>query len=552
MRSLIRWLVPGLLLLPTAVAQPSLVDRDVLVQGFGAAIEAASIPYDPPSPPASEPQPDRLRSTLAAPTAAIYAPWQYTSFGSGWTRWRTAVPRAVRNVQFWITGRSRPAGINGSTPFAEIPGTPFEAVINLGVYQADGVTLIGRYKLTFHGHRLLLVGVNEDWGTDPLPIVLDKGWVLEWDAFASRVASVGQTIAGEPGKLAATQPYWPRTEAVGGTLGSYGTGGTRWYSVGATNFEAVIAAMDSGVFSSTSPPGNSGLNIGGFLPFAITGDPLRGAGAVSVVFIGDSTERSTDFANRNEAWSGSGYFLRAANGKFGNYSSAISGQTVRDYLQRGPMRGRDFWIRRAEVAILDIGTNDLKDRTTAELIADYTQLCQELRRDGVRHILAGTQLARWGSDNNSEQFPGFNAKCEEFNQWLLAGGGGLVDFTHDRRPAVQDPANGHRWRTPVVLTTYTSTNSTAANQIRIVGTMVPEEWNGRHVQIAGAFYQIISGGADTLTLQTALPGGPLPAGQTVEILGAYTTDFVHPAPWGHRAIAAAWPVAKLEEWSLAE
>lgn len=552
MRTPLARILPWLLLLLPAAAQPSLVDRDVLVQGISAAIEAASIPYTAPETPTADVPPDRMRNTLAVPTAAMYAPWQYSSFGAGWTRWRTVVPRAVRDVRFWVTGRSRPAGINGSTPLAEIAGTPFEAVINLGVYQADGATLIGRYKLTFHGRRLLLVGVNEDWGTDPLPIVLDEGWVLEWDAFASRVASLGQTIAGEPGRLSATQSYWPRTEAVGGTLGLYGTAGTRWYPAGAVNFEAVIAAMDSGVFSSTSPPGNSGLNIGGFLPFAITGDPLRGAGPVSVVFIGDSTERSTDFANRFEAWSGSGYFLRAANGQFANFSSAISGQTVRDYLQRGGMRGRDFWIRMADVAILDIGTNDLKDRTTAELIADFTQLCHELRRDGVRYILAGTQLYRWASDNNSEQFPGFNAKCEEFNVWLLAGAGGLVDAAYDRRPAVQDPASGYRWRAPVLLATYTSGTSSAANQIRISGTMTAEEWNGRHVLIGGTYYQIISGGSDTLSITPALPGGPLPAGQTIEILGAYTTDFVHPAPWGHKAIAATWPVSKLEEWSFAE
>lgn len=548
MRSLIRSLLLGLPLLVCATAQPVLMDKEVLVQGISAAIEAGSIPYVAP-PASSAPAPDRLRNTLAAPTMAIYAPWQYTSFTAGWTRWRTVVPRAMRGVQFWVTGRARPAGINLTTPQPEIAGTPFECVANLGVYQEDGTTLIGRYHLTFSGRRLQLVSANEDWGTDPLPLALDEGWVLEWDGFASRAASLGQTLAGEPGRLAAQQPFWPRTEAAGGTLGTWGTCGTRWYNSTNPPFEAIIAAMDAGVFS---PPGNQGLNIGGFVPFAITGDPLRGAGAVSVVFLGDSTERSTDFANRFEPWSGGGYFLRASNGRFANFSAALSGQTIRDFLRRDFTRGRDFWIRRASVALVDLGTNDLKDRSVAEVIADFTQLCQELRRDGIEYILAGTQLARWQPDNNTEQFAGFNARCEEFNAWLLGGAGGLVDHTHDRRPAVQDPNNGWRWRPPVVLGTYTTAASSQANQIKLAGTATPDEWNGRHVQIGGVLYQIIVGGSDTLTLHTAVAGGPVPAGQTIEILGCHTTDFTHPGPWGHRAIAAAWPVAKLEEWSLAE
>lgn len=548
MRSLILPLLAACLafLTPARAAKITL-DTELLAEGMALAVEASLVDPDVPAPAAA--RPDLLRPTLAAPTMAMYAPSQYTSFTAGWTRWRTVVPRAVRGVQFWITGRSRPAGINPSTPLPETTGTPYEALANLNVYQADGTTLVGRYHLTFSGRRLQLVGANEDWGTDPLPIVLDRGWVLEWDGFASRAASVGQTIGGEPGRLATNQLYWPRTEAAGGTFGTWGTCGTRWYNSTNPPFESIVAAMDAGTFN---PPGNQGLNIGGFVPFAITGHPLRGAGAASVAFLGDSTERSTDFANRFEAWSGGGYFLRAAEGRFGNFTAALSGQTIRDFLKRDFTKGRDFWIRRARIALVDLGTNDLKDRSAAEVISDFTQLCLELRRDGFEGIMAGTQLARWMPDNNTEQFAGFNARCEEFNAWLLAGAGGNVDYTHDRRPAVQDPGNGWRWRPPVVLGTYTTAASSQANVIKIVGPAISDEWNGRHILIGGAYYQIIAGGPDTLTLHAAVAGGPVPAGQTVEILGCFTTDFTHPGPWGHRAIALAWPVGKLEEWSLTE
>lgn len=487
---------------------------------------------------------------LVAWTPADYAPQSgYSGFAVGLTRGGFLLTESGSALQIAVTGRQRPAGIGSPGQVAETAGSPYELLLNVEILTADrSVRLAGPFQVLWSGKRLLYAAPGADYPSDIIPVDFTEGSLLEYQSLAWRIASVGQTIAGEPGQMAATVPDWPRSEGIGGALNTFGLYGTRFTSNPSTSLAAWVAALDAGTFI---PPADasSSLNQGGFAPIAVTG-LVSAEAPPALLDIQDSIARSGDAANRTRPDSGTGYLRAATQGQVGGFQWSLSGQKLADVIVPGNITHRAQYLPYANAAFIGLISNDLKDDTVAVSETRFRALVAYLRANGYEKISAGNCLARWVTADNwrtyagqSEQLPGFNAKALAWDDRLAAMlAEGVIDRVVDRRTAVQDPANEWKWRLPVVVASFNAADNSTLGTIK-AGSQgwTTDIFTSRHVSVAGAASLVLFGNSSTqLNVSAgASASTPVATGTPIEVLDVTGPDGVHPGPYGNHLISQA-------------
>lgn len=503
-----------------------------------------------------------LPRTLVAWTQADYATGNYSSFAVGITRGGFALTKDCEEIAFHATGQQRPDGLSPTSTIAELQGSPYELVMNVEIWDSARTTrLAGPFQVRWGGKRLLTTAPGQTYQSDFIPGSYSKGSRIEYQALVSRIASVGQTIAGEPGGLATTASNWPRSEGIGGGLGTYGFHGTRFTANASTSLQDWVTSLDSGTFSTFPADASGTLNQGGFAPIAVTGRPTSTAGRVSIIDINDSTCRSGDANNRLRPDSGTGYLRAASLGDIGGFQWSISGQRISDVIVNGNVLLRDSFTQYAGGAIIGLSSNDLKDGTVAAAEASMRTLIAQLRSKGILWIAAQNCLFRWTTSDawrsyagQAEQLSGFNAKALQWDT-VLANllSEGLINGVIDRRSLVQDPANGFKWRLPVLVASFNCTSGSTYQAARSTNTgWTVDQFTNRHVSygLSTTYYQLF--GNSTTQLNAFIPSGgspvssdPLPTGTLVEVRDLPTVDGVHPAPYGNWLIAQGLTLSQL-------
>lgn len=532
--------------------EPVAFDKELLKAKIAEAIDAAARPISGGgAPPAT-------KRVLVAWTPADYAPSQYGSFAIGMTRGGFRLTRQASEIQLHATGRFKPSGIGNPGQVAELAGSAYELVVNVEFRSPDRSTRIaGPFQVRWAGHRLLTTAPDTEYWSDPIPGTYDDGTWCQYDAAVWRVASVGQFVDGEPGQLAVTGPFWPRTEGVGGGSGTYEVYGTKFTSDTGAAIAPWITALDAGTF--TGPGGCcTTINAGGWAPIAVTGiSPVSGQ-RLSLVQWSDSIARSHDSVNRERADSGTGYIRASTRGEHGGFQSSISGQRLADVVQVTNVAQRWAYQHYADGAVVGLISNDLKERSLEATEDDFRAFCQRLRDAGNTWIAAETCLLRWSSSDSwttysgqTPQIAGFNEKALAWDarlQQMLAEG--VIDRIIDRRPSVQDPAEGFRWRLPAVVTTFATVAPSTMGAPRATGTgWVPDRFTNRHVSYDTntTLYPVYGNNSVALSVNAGTNGATvLAAGVPVKILDVYTVDGVHTAPHANAVLAAGIPASTYE------
>lgn len=491
--------------------------------------------------------------TLVAWTQSDYAPNAYGSFAVGITRGGFVVTKDCEEISFHVTGRQKPDGIGTPGQVAEQNGSPYELVMNVEVWDNGRTTkLAGPFQVKWGGKRLLTTAPGQVYQSDFIPGSYAKGVRLEYQALVSRIASTGQTIAGEPGAMASTATHWPRCEGIGGGLGTYGIYGTKFTTSTSTSLPDWVTALDANNFPSVPSDASTSLNQGGFSPIAVTGKPTSSAGRISILDINDSTCRSGDANNRNRLDSGTGYLRSASVGEIGGFQWSVSGQKISDVIVNGNVLLRDSFTQYAKGAIIGLSSNDLKDGSVAAAETSLRTLISQLTTKGITWIAVQNCLYRWQTADawksyagQSEQLSGFNAKALAWDA-VLSGllTEGLIDSVIDRRSLVQDPAQGFKWRLPVLVTSFNCIAGSTYGNPKSTGTgWTTDTFTNRSVTygVNATYYDLFGNSSTQLNASIVNgppnPGDPLTTGTLVEVWDLTTKDGVHPAPYGNYLIA---------------
>lgn len=499
--------------------------------------------------------PPTYERTLVAWTQSDYAPNTYQSFTVGITRGGFLLTHDCEEIAFHATGRTKPNGIGSPGQVAEQAGGAYELILNVEIWDGPRTTkLAGPFQVKWAGKRLLTTAPNTTYQSDFIPGMYNKGVRIEYQAFVSRLASTGVTLAGEPGAINVTSPDWPRCEGIGGGLGTIGIYGTRFTNSPNANLVDWVSALDAGTFTNFPSDASSSLNQGGFSPIAVTGKPTSSAGRVSILDINDSTARSGDANNRNRLDSGTGYLRSATNGEIGGFQWSVSGQKLSDVIVPANITMRDTFTQYAKGAIIGLCSNDLKDGTVAAAEASLRTLIGQLRAKGLTWIAAQDCLYRWVSSDGwktfsgqTEQLSGFNAKALAWDavlEQLLTEG--LINKIIRRRTLVQDPAQGFKWRLRVVVASFNALTGSTYNAPKSTGLGTTDTYTNRSVAYddSTTYYDLFGNNSTQLTVAGATTD-TLPTGTLVEILDLTTKDGVHPAPYGNYLIAQGLTPAQL-------
>jgi Collagen triple helix repeat (20 copies) len=506
----------------------------------------------------------------------------YTKFGMATSRTRHEVMGEGYGVVLeWQTTYT-----DFSVPMADTyyPGAAPMTIYGVGVeYQSgSGSTPVLITNITFNGQSQVIVYPGKRVQTDPIGLYVHRGDVLWIRTSFGRIASAGFVAPdGSVGGMAADSPHlWTSAIATRGTPESLNTGEGVIYSTyeasqgGSPYTNAAFLAW------STAPIPASDNQA--FRPTSI--EAFGVGGAVRSVFVaGDSIAAGVGDVFLSEVNGGRGFLRRAFNPVSALLQAANGGDRLSYWLDMPVTPVRGDYIRRCNVFVSELGSNDLNNGTNAPgCEREMIMLWRMARLNGASQVWQTTILPRSRSTDGwrtvANQSPvmdrGFTTNAFGVNAWLRCGApvsAGMLPADPGDAGAILAGAAGHPLTGvfdvaavidaggaahPLGVWIAPETNSfsglmTGYDDVAGVMTDAAAGWrgtgNGGLGECAGQILWDITRGAGSLIdgnsatalrLDRSLPGAS--AGDSYVILPAFTAaDGVHPSLRGHAVMAAA-------------
>lgn len=446
------------------------------------------------------------------------------------------LPRACCDLRLVFNGVSRAASPPSEASFNAIE---VAASVTVVTSKTDLTELSARMPVWFGQSRLGLVMPTARIESNIVGAYFPAGTWIKVITYSNRLQSTAQTVFGETGRLPATSSNWPQMLYLGGALNTNAVLGSEINTTD-TFSTSLPAKVDSGNPTVTQ-------STAGYTPAAIIGRTLDSSNIRPVVIFGDSISMgSNDQARTDEEFSGRGYILAALGHTFPCYQASNSGLAVQylvgNYRYNWRLRQPD--AARCEVAYVSLGTNDgATGRTAQQIKDDLATFFDDLRKIGIKKIVAGTQICRntttdglTSTGNQTEAGgAGFNAKMTSVNDWLLSSA--QVEAIIENRTPMQTSLTSEKFALSTVFGTNTVAAGSTTTVVNVGTNLTASALVGKCVLIGTESRLVSSNTTTAFTAGTAYGSTPTTSA-AITILNQVCDDGVHPTNVGHRAMQA--------------
>ena len=448
----------------------------------------------------------------------------------------------------------------------ELPMNPYEVTASIvRTTNEQGTTEVGkRIPISRNGEFFFKVDPFSRWWTDPISGFWPDNQLVKIHAYINTRKSIGMPIttsAGttEYGKLAVDSQWWPLVVNVGdaATAADQRLGCT----IG-VEFANKAVVFNPGQFNKTyngAPPVTI-THASAVPPVAIRGrllsafDPDR----PSVILIGDSLGQGSgsglEYGNLLPG-NGRGFFPLAMGHNYPFMIAAMGGQRVQ-WLVNGNealFNHRFGLAAMADIAVPFLGTNDFVAgaRTVNQLKSDTQRLWYLCRKAGAKKVIPVTMMPRVDTtdglqtiENQTQKFPGFYEKADEFNAWQIDMVGNEIEDIFDIRPTCcHSPNSSQYWRLSEVVGTNVVAAGSTANLINLANPIPLNSCQQKGILIGTQSTGCWKNSTTTLTTNS-FASIPTP-GTPITILNQMTEDGTHPMNWGYAMAAAGMDLSKL-------
>ena len=472
----------------------------------------------------------------------------------------TALPSSTTIQYSLVADPGVTADVTGTVSFNK--ADPFEVKVSINeVSSSDYTTELGVRTFARWGNRYLYkVEPGTQIPCDPIRRFIPAGAYIKMWVYCNILKSDTTTFVTEgvveTGQLTEDSEIYPRTA-------NYGVN-TKTGALGIVFNSS--STIDPATYDRTVSGGVTPTNTMAVMPSMVTArfvDNGAGAAAFPAVGVcGDSIAQGVGDIGRLDAAEGSGRgYVHRAFAHIRPVYNASTGGNGAQYWVGTPYRYN--WVKRAaglrqcNVFFVPLGINDIAaTRTEAQIKADLQEFWGYLRKLRTSaKIIGGSITPRWASSNAYLTTGGMtlpvgiiadhNTKVVSLNAWLAAQvgvSGGLDDFV-DFTSSVCE-SGGIFYKVSEVVYTLTAAAGSTNTSINLdAGTLIPggESMRDYCVYVPAAtstqkHQAIVTNTASNLTVTAGLTG-TITAGDTIQIVKAWTVDNVHPTGWIHGLMA---------------
>jgi len=519
---------------------------------------------------------DAVFASIVVPPAEDYRPtvcgsqpnnygyeYQYGTIGQGTSVTVHRLHGDRTDLEFLWSGIMKALA---ATADCELPMNPYEVTASVvRVTNETGAVEVGkRIPISRGGEFFFKVDPFNKFWTDPVSGFWPDGQLVKVIAYINTRKSIGMPIttsAGtiEYGKLAADSQWWPLVLNVGDAANAVDQ---RLGCTIGVEYANHAVTFNPNQYNKTynGAPAVTITHASAVPPVAIRGrllsafDPDR----PSVILIGDSIGQGSgaglEYGNLAPG-NGRGFYPLALGHNYPFLIAAMGGQRVQWLVDGNEslFNYRFGLASMADVVVPFLGTNDFVAgaSTVNQLKADTQRLWYLSRKAGAKRVVPVTMLPRTNTtdgfqtiENQTQKFPGFYEKADEFNAWQIGMVGNEIEDIFDIRPACcHSPASSQYWRLSEVVGSNVVAAGSTASLVNLVNPVALNSYQQKGILIGNQSVGCWKNSATVLTTN-AFANTPI-EGAPITVLNQMTEDGTHPMNWGYARAAAAMDLSKL-------